>query len=171
MSSQARRLLTSAHLALVAAVSIVYMTDPVVAPAMWAVMGLSGACALLIGTHVYRPAHRWPWWVLAAGLLTFIAGDTYYFVMEEHLGASNPFPSPADACYLAMYPLFATQQRAISITHPLGDILVLALLARLLTPSPVDGSDRAVRLLVLGTVTSLATDIAYGIRFPLRMKG
>ncbi|CAL9358884.1 8-amino-7-oxononanoate synthase [Streptomyces sp. enrichment culture] len=211
MSSPAGRLLTFAYSALVAGVTVVYMTVPVVAPAMWAVMGLGGVAALLIGTHLHRPAHRWPWWVLAAGLLTFIAGDTYYFVMEQYFGVSNPFPSPADACYLAMYPLFAIglsglvrhrwadrdlpslldalivtaglalpvwvylvqpltvvqgltwQQRAISIAYPLGDILVLALLARLLMPSPVGRSDRAVRLLVLGTVTLLCTDIAYGI--------
>ncbi|MFI8171510.1 hypothetical protein ACIGAN_34950 [Streptomyces sp. NPDC085931] len=103
MSPQARRLLTVAYSALVAAVTIVYMAVSVVAPAMWAVMGPAGVRAVLVGTQVRRPAHRRPWWVLAAGLLTFIAGDTYYFVMEEYLRASDPFPSPADACYLAMY--------------------------------------------------------------------
>ncbi|MFE8991652.1 aminotransferase class I/II-fold pyridoxal phosphate-dependent enzyme [Streptomyces collinus] len=199
------------YVALVAIVTVVYMTVPVMVPVMWAVMGLAGVGAILIGTRLHRPAHAWPWWVLAAGLLVFIAGDTYYFVMEQYLGASNPFPSPADACYLAMYPLIAIglsglvrhrwanrdlpslldalivtaglalpvwvylvqpltvlqgvtwQQRAISIAYPLGDILVLALLVRLLTSSPVDGSNRAVRLLVAGTVTLLVTDIAYGI--------
>nr|WP_306933645.1 aminotransferase class I/II-fold pyridoxal phosphate-dependent enzyme [Streptomyces luteogriseus] len=199
------------YITLVTVVTVVYMTVPVMVPVMWAVMGLAGVAAILIGTRLYRPAHQWPWWVLAAGLLVFIAGDTYYFVMEQYLGASNPFPSPADACYLAMYPLIAIglsglvrhrwadrdlpslldalivtaglalpvwvylvqpltvvqgmtwQQRAISIAYPLGDILVLALLVRLLTPSPLDGSNRAVRLLVAGTVTLLVTDIAYGI--------
>ncbi|MFF6918113.1 aminotransferase class I/II-fold pyridoxal phosphate-dependent enzyme [Streptomyces sp. NPDC012466] len=201
----------AAYMSLVAVVTVVYMTVPAMVPVMWAVMGLAGVAAILIGTRLYRPAHQWPWWVLAGGLLVFIAGDTYYFVMEQYLGASNPFPSPADACYLAMYPLFAIglsglvrhrwadrdlpslldalivtaglalpvwvylvqpltvvqgltwQQRAISIAYPLGDILVLALLVRLLTPSPVNGSNRAVRLLVVGTVTLLVTDIAYGI--------
>ncbi|MFF7872423.1 aminotransferase class I/II-fold pyridoxal phosphate-dependent enzyme [Streptomyces qaidamensis] len=201
----------AAYVALVAVVTVVYMTVPVMVPVMWAVMGLAGVAAMLIGTRLHRPAHAWPWWVLAAGLLVFIGGDTYYFVMEQYLGASNPFPSPADACYLAMYPLIAIglsglvrhrwanrdlpslldalivtaglalpvwvylvqpltvlqgltwEQRAISIAYPLGDILVLALLVRLLTPSPVDGSNRAVRLLVVGTVTLLVTDIAYGI--------
>ncbi|MFF8939366.1 aminotransferase class I/II-fold pyridoxal phosphate-dependent enzyme [Streptomyces paradoxus] len=199
------------YVILVAVVTIVYMTVPVMVPVMWAVMGLAGVAAILIGTRLYRPAHPWPWWVLAAGLLVFIAGGTYYFVTEQYLGASDPFPSPADACYLAMYPLFAIgllglvrhrwadrdlpslldalivtaglalpvwvylvqpltvlqgltwQQRAISIAYPLGDIVVLALLVRLLTPSPVDGSNRAVRLLVVGTVALLVTDIAYGI--------
>lgn len=206
----ARRLM-AAHIALVTVATIVYMTVPAAAPALWAVIGLAGVVAVVTGIRVHRPAHQWPWWVLAGGLLTFIAGDTYYNVVEEYFDASNPFPSPADACYLATYPLFAIglsglvrhrwadrdlpslldaliitaglalpvwvyvvqpltvvegltwQQRATSIAYPLGDVLVLALLARLLTPSPLDGPNRAVRLLVVGTVTLLGFDIAYGI--------
>ncbi|MFI8891585.1 aminotransferase class I/II-fold pyridoxal phosphate-dependent enzyme [Streptomyces paradoxus] len=199
------------YTALVAVLTIVYMTVPVAFTALWAVIGLAGVAAILIGTRIHRPAHQWPWWFLAGGLFTFIAGDTYYNVAEKYFDASNPFPSPADACYLATYPLFAIglsglvrhrwadrdlpslldaliitaglalpvwvylmqpltevegltwQQRAISIAYPLGDVLVLALLARLLTPSPLDGPNRAVRLLFVGTVTLLAIDIAYGI--------
>ncbi|WP_435857602.1 aminotransferase class I/II-fold pyridoxal phosphate-dependent enzyme [Streptomyces olindensis] len=211
MSLLRERRLMAAYIALVTAVTIVYMTVPVVAPALWAVIGLAGVTAVLAGVRLHRPAHQWPWWFLAGGLLTFITGDTYYNVMEEYFDASNPFPSPADACYLATYPLFAIglsglvrhrwadrdlpslldaliitaglalpvwvylvqpltvaegmtwQQRAISIAYPLGDVLVLALLARLLTPSPVTGHNRAVGLLVVGTVTLLGFDIAYGI--------
>ena len=55
------------------------------------------------------------------------------------------------------------QQRAISIAYPLGDVLVLALLARLLTPNPTDRHNRSVQYLVVGTVTLLGFDIAYGI--------
>jgi diguanylate cyclase (GGDEF)-like protein/PAS domain S-box-containing protein len=201
----------AAQIALVTVATIVYMTVPAAAPVLWAVIGLAGVVAVVIGMRVHRPAHQWPWWFLAGGLLTFIAGDTYYNVMEEYFDASNPFPSPADACYLATYPLFAIglsglvrhrwagrdlpslldaliitaglalpvwvylvqpltvvegltwQQRATSIAYPLGDVLVLALLARLLTPSPLDGPNRAVQLLVVGTVTLLGFDIAYGI--------
>ncbi|WP_323377675.1 EAL domain-containing protein [Streptomyces cyaneochromogenes] len=203
--------LMAAHIALVVALTGLYMTLPDLLTPLWAVIGLAGAAAVLIGVHVNRPAHRWPWWVLAAGLLAFAAGDTYYNVQEAYFAASNPFPSPADACYLAVYPLFAAglfglvryrwgghdlpslldaliitaglalpvwvslvqplarlegltwEQRAISIAYPLGDILVLALLARLLTPSPGSGPNRAVQLLVLGTLTLLCFDIAYGI--------
>ncbi|MFF9119913.1 aminotransferase class I/II-fold pyridoxal phosphate-dependent enzyme [Streptomyces massasporeus] len=199
------------YIALVAVATIVYMTVSAAFTALWAVIGLAGVAAILVGTRIHRPAHAWPWWFLAGGIFTFIAGDTYYNVMEQYFDASNPFPSPADACYLATYPLFAIglsglvrhrwadrdlpslldalivtaglalpvwvylvqpltvvqgmswQQRAISIAYPLGDILVLALLVRLLTPSPLNGSNRAVRLLVVGTVTLLVTDIAYGI--------
>ncbi|MET7687699.1 aminotransferase class I/II-fold pyridoxal phosphate-dependent enzyme [Streptomyces sp. NPDC005483] len=201
----------AAHLALVALATLVYMTVPAARTPLWAVIGLAGVGAVLVGIRLHRPAHRWPWWALAAGLLTFITGDTYYNVVEEYFNASNPFPSPADACYLATYPLFAAglyglihyrwaghdlpslldaliftaglalpvwvylvqplaevqgltwQQRAISIAYPLGDVLVLALLARLLTPGPVGGHNRSVQLLVVGTLTLLGFDIAYGI--------
>ncbi|MGW0908945.1 aminotransferase class I/II-fold pyridoxal phosphate-dependent enzyme [Streptomyces sp. NPDC002853] len=201
----------AAYVALVAALTIVYMTLPGLRAALWALIGLGGVAAVVIGVRVHRPAHRWPWWVLATGLLAFAAGDTYYNVVEQYFQASNPFPSPADACYLAVYPLLAAglfglvryrwaspdlpslldaliitgglalpvwvylvqpltevegltwPQRAISIAYPLGDVLVLALLARLLTPGFVTGHNPAVRLLVLGTFTLLTFDIAYGI--------
>ncbi|XUL86452.1 putative bifunctional diguanylate cyclase/phosphodiesterase [Streptomyces galilaeus] len=203
--------LMAVYIALVMVVTGLYMSIPETRTPLWAVIGLSGVLAVLTGVHIHRPAHRWPWWALAGGLLTFIAGDTSYNVLEEYFHASNPFPSPADACYLATYPLFAAglfglvryrwadrdlpslldaliitaglalpvwvylvqpltrvqgltwQQRAISIAYPLGDVLVLAMLARLLTPSPVSGRNRAVQLLVLGTLTLLGFDIAYGI--------
>ncbi|MWA09556.1 aminotransferase class I/II-fold pyridoxal phosphate-dependent enzyme [Streptomyces sp. BA2] len=201
----------AAYVVLVVALTTVYMTLPGLCAALWALIGLGGVAAVLVGVRVHRPEHRWPWWVLAAGLLAFAAGDTYYNVVEQYFQASNPFPSPADACYLAVYPLLAAglfglvryrwagrdlpslldaliitgglalpvwvylvqpltevegmtwTQRAISIAYPLGDVLVLALLARLLTPGFATGRNPAVRLLVLGTFTLLAFDIAYGI--------
>ncbi|MFC8513161.1 aminotransferase class I/II-fold pyridoxal phosphate-dependent enzyme [Streptomyces sp. NPDC057257] len=201
----------AAHGTLVVVATVVYLTVPGARAPAWAVIGLSGAAAVVAGCRVNRPAHSWPWWVLAAGLVTFVAGDTYYNVVEQYFHASNPFPSPSDALYLANYVLFAVglsglvryrwtghdlpslldaliftaglalpvwvylvqplthlegltwQQRAISIAYPLGDVLVLALLARLLTPSPADGHNRSVQLLVVGTLTLLGFDIAYGI--------
>jgi diguanylate cyclase (GGDEF)-like protein/PAS domain S-box-containing protein len=203
--------LMAVYIVMVGAVTSLYMSIPEMRTPLLAVIGLSGVAALLTGARVHRPAHRWPWWALAGGLLTFVAGNTYYNVNEAYFHASNPFPSPADACYLASYPLFAAglfglvryrwpdrdlpslldaliitaglalpvwvylvqpltrvegptwQQRTISIAYPLGDVLVLAMLARLLTPSPVSGRNRAVQLLVLGTLTLLGFDITYGI--------
>ncbi|MER6671897.1 aminotransferase class I/II-fold pyridoxal phosphate-dependent enzyme [Streptomyces sp. NPDC000983] len=202
---------TAVLVTLVAVATTVYLTVPAALTPVWAVIGLLGVGAVLVGVHLHRPAHRWPWWALAAGLFTFIAGDTYYNVMETYFDVSNPFPSPADACYLATYPLFAVglsgliryrwagkdlpslldaliftaglalpvwvyliqpltevegltwQQRAISIAYPLGDVLVLALLVRLLAPTPLKGPNRSVQLLVIGTSTLLLFDIAYGI--------
>ncbi|KUO15611.1 hypothetical protein AQJ91_40585 [Streptomyces dysideae] len=201
----------TAHVTLVAVSTVIYMTVPPARTPVWAVIGLAGAAAVVTGTRMHRPAHRWPWWVLAAGLLTFVAGDTYDNVVEEYFHASDPFPSPSDACYLAAYALFAAalsglihyrwrgrdlpslldalictaglalpvwvylvrpltqvegltwQQRGISIAYPVGDVLVLALLARLLTPSSLSWRNRSVQLLVVGTLTLLGFDIAYGI--------
>ncbi|MFI6851139.1 putative bifunctional diguanylate cyclase/phosphodiesterase [Streptomyces sp. NPDC050416] len=204
------------HLTLVGVLTALYMSVPSLRTPLWALIGLAGATAVLVGVRVHRPAHRWPWLVLAAGLLAFAAGDTYYNAQEAYFSASNPFPSPADACYLLGYPLFALglsglaryrwagrdlpglldavvitaglalpvwvylvqplarleglswPQRAISIAYPLGDVLVLALLVRLLTRGPGLGPSRAVQLLVLGTLTLLCSDIAYGV---LRLNG
>ncbi|WP_109031201.1 aminotransferase class I/II-fold pyridoxal phosphate-dependent enzyme [Streptomyces rubrogriseus] len=201
----------AALVTLVAFATAVYLTVPSMRTPVWAVIGLAGVAAMAAGIRLHRPVPPWPWWVLATGLLAFIAGDTYYNVLEEYFQASNPFPSPADAIYLVTYPLFALglwglerqrhagrdlpsmldaltltaglalpvwvylvrpltevegltwQQRAISIAYPLGDVLVLALLVRLLLPGPVGGSNRAVRWLVAGTATLLGFDIAYGI--------
>ncbi|MEU8752864.1 EAL domain-containing protein [Streptomyces chartreusis] len=203
--------LMAAHIALVATITGLYLTVPDLRTPLWAGIGLAGAAAVITGVQLHRPAHRWPWWMFAAGLLAFAAGDAYYNVQEAYFAASNPFPSPADACYLAVYPLLTAglfglvryrwvdrdlpslldalvitaglalpvwvylvqplarlegltwQERTISLAYPLGDILVLALLVRLLTPSPLSRSNRAVQLLVLGTLTMLCSDIAYGI--------
>jgi diguanylate cyclase (GGDEF)-like protein/PAS domain S-box-containing protein len=206
----ARRLM-AAHLAPVAGITCLYMTIPGLRAPLWAVIGVGGAAAVLVGVHVHRPAHRWPWLVLAAGLLAFAAGDTYYNVQEQYFHASNPFASPADACHLVAYPLFTAglfglvryrwadrdlpslldaliittglglpvwvylmqpltrldgltwEQRAIGIAYPLGDLLVLVMLVRLLAPAPGSGRNRSVQLLVLGTLTLLCFDITYGM--------
>src|SRR3954451_10087273 len=51
------------------------------------------------------PAERAGWLSFAAGLAMFGLGDVYYTVFQENL-AEVPFPSPADAFYLAVYPCF-----------------------------------------------------------------
>ncbi|MFE1362760.1 putative bifunctional diguanylate cyclase/phosphodiesterase [Streptomyces anulatus] len=205
------RALMAGYVLLVVGLTAGYLMWPAAHAPLWALIGLAGAVAVLVGVRVHRPHCRWPWWVLAAALLLFAAGDTYYNVMEAYFSASNPFPSPADACYLLTYPLFTVgllglvrnrmegrdvpglldaliitagltlpvwvflvqplaqvdgltwEQRAISIAYPLGDVLVLALLVRLLTLGSVPSRNRATHLLVLGTLTLLCFDIAYGV--------
>jgi diguanylate cyclase len=49
---------------------------------------------------VRRPARRGIWYGLAAGLAVFVAGDVVYSVYAYALQL-EPFPSPADALYLA----------------------------------------------------------------------
>jgi diguanylate cyclase (GGDEF)-like protein len=57
------------------------------------------------GLRAWRSAgtERTGWAVLALGLLGFAAGDVYYTVALQDL-ASPPYPSPADAGYLSIYP-------------------------------------------------------------------
>ena len=136
-------------------------------------------------------------------------GDATYDFLTGPLGQDNPFPSAADAMYLAMYPLIAGgllmlirvtnplgdkhaaldatvvtvavgllvwvylaepyvqdttmtwPQKAVSIGYPLGDVLILAVLARLL----IGGGrrTRALWLLSIGTVGLLGSDVVYGL--------
>jgi diguanylate cyclase (GGDEF)-like protein/PAS domain S-box-containing protein len=51
-------------------------------------------------------------------------------------------------------------QKAVAIAYPLGDVLVLAMLARLLAPGA--WRSRALQLLTLGSVGLLASDVAFG---------
>lgn len=194
-----------------AGATALYMTIPSLRTPMWVLMSVGGTAAILTGVHVNRPAHRWPWLVFAAGPLAFAAGGTYYHGQERYSQASVPFPSPADACHLAVYPLLAVglfglvryrwvdrdwpslldaliittglalpiwvylvqpltvlegltwEQRAIGIAYPLGDVLVLAMLVRLLVRGPPSGRERSLQLLALGTLTLVGFDIAYGI--------
>jgi diguanylate cyclase (GGDEF)-like protein/PAS domain S-box-containing protein len=52
-------------------------------------------------------------------------------------------------------------QKCVAIAYPLGDVLVLAMIARLLAPGM--GRGKSVLLLVLGTVGVLVSDVAYGL--------
>ncbi|AMW14267.1 diguanylate cyclase [Streptomyces qaidamensis] len=196
----------------------VYVAVPVVRTPLWAFLGLLGVAAVLAGVRIHRPPPRGSrsWLLLAAGLLVFTAAGTFSHAQEAYFSASASFPSPADACRLAVYPLLALglsgllryrwtgrdlpglldalvitcglalplwvylvqplarqeglswQQRAISVAFPLGDVLVLALLLRLLARSPSPGTNRAARLLLLGAVTLFGFDIARSI---LRLNG
>jgi len=101
------RVLAIGYAAVAAVATVVYLNVPERHTTTWAIMGLGGVAMMLTGVHLYRPAHRWPWWVLACANLTFVAGDSTYNIIESYLEQPNPFPSLADVFYLATYPLFA----------------------------------------------------------------
>ncbi|WP_369142646.1 aminotransferase class I/II-fold pyridoxal phosphate-dependent enzyme [Streptomyces sp. R44] len=211
---RALRTWTVVYLLFVTLLTVAYLEIPARHTTLWALIGLSGVVAILVGVHLHRPARRWPWLVLAAANLTFVSGDTAYNALEAFFGQTRPFPSIADALYLATYPLFAVglfgfiryravgrdlavlldaliltsglallcwvnlitplarsedmtwTEKAISIAYPLGDVLMLAMLARLLVPGGL--RSRSVQLLTLGTCGILASDVIYGI---LQLKG
>ena len=58
-------------------------------------------------------------------------------------------------------PQLSWLQKSVAIAYPLGDVLVLAMLARLLAPGA--GRTRTVEFLTLGVLGVLASDVAYGL--------
>ena len=58
-------------------------------------------------------------------------------------------------------PGLSVLQKSVAIAYPLGDVLILALLARLLAPG--SGRTRCVQLLTLGAVGCLVSDVAFGV--------
>jgi signal transduction histidine kinase len=61
--------------------------------------------AIVVGVRRYRPSAPWAWLLIAAGFFSFWIGDILWgvYVVEGR----DPFPSPADAFYLAGYPVIA----------------------------------------------------------------
>jgi two-component system cell cycle response regulator len=59
-----------------------------------------GVCATRV---VRRTEHRWPWALMTFALACWSAGDLIWAVWLDQL-TRPPFPSPADALYLVMYP-------------------------------------------------------------------
>jgi PAS domain S-box-containing protein len=70
--------------------------------------------ALVVGVLRYRPV-RWEAWLLfAGGFLCWTAGDLYWGYYAWFPQTQAPYPSPADAAYLAGYPLLIAGAFAIT---------------------------------------------------------
>ncbi|NIZ92864.1 GGDEF domain-containing protein [Kineococcus rubinsiae] len=162
--------------------------------------------AMAVGVVRNRPRRPLAWWLLTAGVASWVAGDVlwdlYVWVWDV-----DPFPSPADALYLSAYVLLAAGcwqfvrarqggrdreglidsaiftvgfcllswtflmrptlaavddsvlARVLGAAYPLGDVLLLAFLVRLLTTT--GGRSTAFRLLVAAAGTMLVADSAY----------
>ncbi len=67
-------------------------------------IGLSSIAAIIAAMRVYRVATL-SWALIAAGLGTFVAGDVLAYNYSRFFGGALPFPSVADAAYLATGPL------------------------------------------------------------------
>ena len=101
-----------AYLVVMTAVAALYFALPDPPRYLWTVIGCLSVAAIVTGILVNRPRQRLPWWLVAAGTATFIAGDTTYDLLSGPLGLENPFPSVADVLYLCTYPLFARRPAA-----------------------------------------------------------
>ncbi|MFJ4282550.1 putative bifunctional diguanylate cyclase/phosphodiesterase [Streptomyces massasporeus] len=101
------RRLPALHLSLVALLTVAYVAAPVLRTPSWALIGLAGVAAVLAGARIHCPPRSRPWLLLAAGLLVLTAGGAFAQAQEVHFSGPDPFPSPADVCHLAVYPLLA----------------------------------------------------------------
>jgi diguanylate cyclase (GGDEF)-like protein len=66
-------------------------------------VGFGAVAVVLIGVRRNRPARPAPWHCFAAGLGVYVFGDVTFSIYLHRLG-TVPFPSAADAFYLATYP-------------------------------------------------------------------
>lgn len=189
--------------------AVLYFALPETPRYLWTLIGCLSVAAIVAGIFLNRPRRTLPWWLVAAGTATFIAGDTTYDLLAGPSGTGTPFPSAADVLYLCTYPLFAgglllivrartddgdrealldalmvtigvglvvwvfvaapyaqdgsmtAVQKAFSVAYPLGDVLLLSVLARLVIGSVV--LSRSLKLLAIGTVGLLVADVLYGL--------
>jgi signal transduction histidine kinase len=94
------------YLVVLAPVAGLYLVGPRVfnAGPVFNVIGLSAVGAILVGVYVHRPRVRWAWYLFAAGQTLFVGGDVLAYNYERLFGRALPFPSVADALYIAVYP-------------------------------------------------------------------
>ena len=69
-----------------------------------ALIDASVVLAILAGTLLHRPRYPLPWYLLASGMVFFVAGDVLWALYL--LSTENPYPSLADLAYLAGIPFF-----------------------------------------------------------------
>ena len=101
------RRITIGYILLTAAAAVAYFilpTTPLSKLLLYNGIGLSAVIATLIGIRHKRGENRRAWMLIVAGLISFLAGDVCYYILDA-LSETAPFPSVADALYLGMYPL------------------------------------------------------------------
>ena len=170
------------------------------------VMGVVCLAVIGVGIRRHRPSPPVAWWLIAAGIGCFVVGDVIWSYYTLILHVDKPFPSIADAFYLAGYPVLAlalwksgrarrdplisqldaavfvtaglipmiqflvvpvlrgddgTNRIAtlVSIAYPVADLLLLAVLVRLLLNGP--RGNVPLRLFAVGIAGMMGADIAF----------
>lgn len=108
-----------AVVAVLAATAYFAVPDGTPRDVVYAVCGLLGVAAVVAGVRRHRPREQAAWWLLAAGQLLFTVADSVFAVLE-HRGGEVPFPGPADAVYLAAYPVLALSLLRLVRARPGG---------------------------------------------------
>lgn len=69
-------------------------------------IGIAGVAAIMVGLRLHRPVRRSPWYFMAGGQLLWVTADAVNS-WQVDIVHSDLFPGPADALYLAAYPVLA----------------------------------------------------------------
>ncbi|MCU4182764.1 EAL domain-containing protein [Acidiferrimicrobium sp. IK] len=70
----------------------------------YSMIGVASVCCVAAGMRMHRPAPRSGWYPIATGNLLFVVGDGVLSLYPSLFHHAAPFPSVADAFYLAGYP-------------------------------------------------------------------
>ncbi|MGI5214188.1 putative bifunctional diguanylate cyclase/phosphodiesterase [Plantactinospora sp. CA-290183] len=102
----ARRVLTCYAVG-IGALVVCFFAVPVLRTVLTAAFGLVGVAAVAVGVRRHRPNRAYAWWLLAAGLAAFAAGDTVYLLAANlPIGDSRATSAVvSDVFYLVMLPL------------------------------------------------------------------
>jgi diguanylate cyclase (GGDEF)-like protein len=98
------------YLAVGFAVTVVYYLIPAagagraVKVVVYCAVSASAAAAVLAGVLWHRPRPRLPWLLFGLSQLVYAAADATFYTLH-YVFKSEAFPAPADALYLAHYPL------------------------------------------------------------------
>jgi diguanylate cyclase (GGDEF)-like protein/PAS domain S-box-containing protein len=104
----------SAYLVGVACLTAAYMLGHFLGPRwlnsgpVFNLIGGSAVVALIVGARRNSQGRRLPWYLIALAQSFFVTGDVLAYNYERFFGSVLPFPSIADAFYLAVGPLLVT---------------------------------------------------------------
>src|SRR5919198_6211695 len=101
---------------------------------------------------------RLAWRILAAAFGCQLFANTVWWWMEAVQGGSPPFPSLADVGYVAFIPVLL----AGLLAFPVGDLVMLFGIAKVLLRGPAESSRRPLQILVVGLVLFVVADVYYG---------
>jgi hypothetical protein len=83
------------------------LPDSLLRAAVYCLLGLGMVAAVVVGARLHRPNQPLAWYLMAGGQLSFTVGDAINYTYQWVLEVEPPYPSVADAFYLACYALLA----------------------------------------------------------------
>ena len=75
--------------------------------ALYCLVAFSGSAAMVVGARRFRPAEPIAWYLIAGGMASRVLGGALDTLLHV-AGQVDAYASPADAFYLATYPMVAT---------------------------------------------------------------